>query len=99
MVCCQFMSALGPTPLHKEHCRYFVSALMCLFGRLGLNDPPSLSILLRCFRRRSTSKDLATLVENLRLVSAPPKEKLFGPRPMNARCLNLGQAQESNAKV
>ena len=44
------------------------------------------SILLGCFGRRSSSKGRTTPVENRRLVSVPPKEKLFGPRPVDLRC-------------
>ena len=62
-------------------------------GLCGLSlDPSSLSILLGCFGRRSSSKGCTTPVENRRLVSVPPKEKLFGPCPVNPRCSNVGHA-------
>ena len=69
-----------------------VVSLRC--GRLRL-DQSSFSILLGCFGRRSSSKGRTTPVENRRLVSVPPKEKLFGPRPVDLRCSNVGHARRS----
>jgi hypothetical protein len=78
--------------LAKLPSRFLMSAVVSLrCGRLRL-DQSSFSILLGCFGRRSSSKGRTTPVENRRLVSVPPKEKLFGPRPVDLRCSNVGHA-------
>ena len=54
-----------------------------------LSDPSSLRSLLGCLTRWPSAKDLTVRVENLGLVSAPPKEKPIKPCPVDARSLNL----------
>ena len=58
------------------------SAWLLVFDRY-FSDPVSLRILLCCFWRRPSPSDLMVLVENLRLVSALPKEKVFEPCPVD----------------
>jgi hypothetical protein len=64
-----------------------------LFYGGPLSDPSLLRSLLGRLTRWPSTKDLTVRVENLGLVSAPPKEKPIEPRPVDARNPNFSHKQ------